>query len=62
MREKIAPDVDGLSENPRPNGCVKLHDGSYRIRVNDYRVRYDVDDDARTVIVLLVAHRREVYR
>jgi mRNA interferase RelE/StbE len=35
---------------------------SYRIRVGDYRVIYAVDDQARRVDVLTVAHRRESYR
>lgn len=34
----------------------------YRFRVGDYRVIYTIDDKSRTVIVTLVAHRREAYR
>ncbi len=33
-----------------------------RIRVGDYRVVYDIDDDSRTVTVIRVKHRREAYR
>jgi len=36
--------------------------GAWRIRVGDYRVIYDVDDDERLVIILAVLHRREAYR
>ncbi|HID62653.1 MAG TPA: hypothetical protein EYP49_07965 [Anaerolineae bacterium] len=31
-------------------------------RVGDYRVIYQIDDRAHEVIVLRIAHRREVYR
>jgi mRNA interferase RelE/StbE len=34
---------------------------AWRIRVGDYRVIYDVFDDALTVTVIRAAHRREVY-
>jgi mRNA interferase RelE/StbE len=55
--------IEALGENPRPSGSVKMKvDGSYRIRVGDYRVIYDVDDARRSVLVTAVRHRREAYR
>jgi mRNA interferase RelE/StbE len=33
-----------------------------RIRQGNYRILYAVDDDERTVDVVKVGHRREVYR
>lgn len=33
-----------------------------RIRVGDYRVLYDLDQDHQVISVLAVGHRREVYR
>jgi len=52
-----------LAGDPRPRGRRKLvnRDG-IRVRVGDYRVIYEVDDAARTVTVLHVGHRRDVYR
>ena len=52
-----------LSQEPRPTGCQKLtgREG-WRIRVGDYRVIYEIDDVQRTVTVLHVGHRRDVYR
>lgn len=35
--------------------------GSFRYRVGDYRVVYRIEDDDRVVIVLIIAHRSEVY-
>jgi mRNA interferase RelE/StbE len=51
-----------LAQNPRPPGSKKLsgRDG-WRIRQGDYRVIYEIDDDAKTVTVLRVRHRREAY-
>ena len=36
--------------------------GTWRIRVGDYRIIYEIDDDRRAVEILKVAHRRESYR
>jgi mRNA interferase RelE/StbE len=33
----------------------------WRIRVGDYRVVYTIDDIAKKVDVMRIAHRREVY-
>ena len=63
LRDRIRAAIDGLAEDPRPSGVVKLAGrDDYRIRVGDYRIVYAVDDDARVVIVARIAHRREVYR
>lgn len=53
-----------MREEPRPRGCRKLRGGvnNYRIRIGEYRIVYDIDDDALTVLILRVRHRREVYR
>ena len=36
--------------------------GHYRYRVGDYRVVYRIDEEDRVVVVVIIAHRREVYR
>ncbi len=52
-----------LEHNPRPPGVKRLsHRGEYRLRVGDYRVLYAVDDAKKTVEIVSVGHRREVYR
>ncbi len=60
---RIVPRLEGLTANPRPPGCKKLHGGKreWRIRIGDYRVVYEIDDQARTVDVTRIAYRREVY-
>jgi mRNA interferase RelE/StbE len=61
--EKVKSAISALAENARPPGCLKLtgREG-WRIRVGAYRVIYEVDDTARTVTILHVGHRRDVYR
>ena len=56
--------IEQLPFNPRPDGSKKLAgaDRTYRIRVGDYRVVYEVEDDVLLVLVIRVAHRKDVYR
>ena len=37
-------------------------EGLYRLRVGNYRVAYQVDNGRLVVLVVRVAHRRDVYR
>jgi mRNA interferase RelE/StbE len=61
---RIIPQIKALAENPRPLGCRKLtgSKNDWRIRVGDYRVLYEIDEKARSVRIMRVRHRREVYR
>ncbi len=61
MEQRIAT----LADDPRPpqsRRLVGVSTGAYRLRQGDYRVVYEVDDDALEVTVTRVAHRRDVYR
>lgn len=60
---RISKAIDGLSENPRPAGClrVKTAEGLWRIRVGDWRIGYEIDDAALIVTIVTVGHRREFY-
>jgi mRNA interferase RelE/StbE len=62
-RRAVVQRIRALGEEPRPPGSQKLsgRDG-YRIRQGDYRVVYTVDDAVRTVTIVRVAHRSDVYR
>jgi mRNA interferase RelE/StbE len=61
--ERIQPKIRELASDPRPPGCKKLRGAKnlWRIRVGDYRVVYTIDDIAKKVDVMRIAHRREVY-
>jgi mRNA interferase RelE/StbE len=60
---RITERIRGLAQNPRPPGNEKLSEQDrYRIRQGDYRILYVVDDERRTIQVVKIGHRREVYR
>ena len=56
--------VDSLPENSRPVGTKKLEgeDKLYRLRVGDYRILYEVNDEEKRVRIVKVGHRQDVYR
>lgn len=64
VARRIVRAVRKLSADPRPHGCRPLvgFDGLWRIRVGDYRVVYAIEEEDVIVIVVRIAHRREVYR
>ena len=51
-----------LAEDPRTNAEKLQGEDAFRIRVGRYRVVFRVNDHAREVLVVRIAHRREVYR
>ena len=62
-RIRVIKRIKDLSENPRPPGCEKLSgNDKYRVRQGQYRIVYSVSDQELIVLVVKVAHRREVYR
>ncbi len=56
--------VELLAENPRPPAATQLVGGSgeWRVRTGDYRIIYEIHDGELLVLVIVVGHRREVYR
>jgi mRNA interferase RelE/StbE len=62
-RRRVATRLRALSAEPRPPQCEKLSGlALYRVRQGSYRILYQVVDHARTVTVIKVGHRRDVYR
>ena len=61
---KIIQKIQSLSSEPRTAGCEALagYEKGYRVRQNDYRIIYVVDDPKKEVTVVKVGHRSDVYR
>ena len=45
---RISKAIDSLADNPRPPGYLKVKtaEGLWRIRVGDWRIGYEIDDEA----------------
>jgi mRNA interferase RelE/StbE len=63
-QRKIAAVIMSLAIEPRPYGSKKLTGtaNSYRVRVGDYRIIYDIFDREIVVSVLKIGHRKDIYR
>jgi len=78
FKESVQKDFDGIPKkdlkrvlsrikspagDPRPQGCEKLTgQNRYRLRQGRYRIVYVVQDEQRTVTVVKVGHREDIYR
>ncbi|HUW77629.1 MAG TPA: type II toxin-antitoxin system RelE/ParE family toxin [Candidatus Nanopelagicaceae bacterium] len=61
---RISGAIELLAVDPRPPAAKMLRGGEHgrwRVRVGDYRIVYTITDERLIVLVLRVAHRREVY-
>ena len=63
-RAHIRARIDSLSMDPRPPGAalIKGPKRFWRFRVGDYRVLYRILDDSQEVRIVIIGHRREIYR
>ena len=65
LARKLARCFTQLETEPRRHNNVKHLSGEFagllRYRVGDWRVVYRIDDPSNRVLVLSIAHRREVY-
>ena len=54
--------MQDLAANPRPHGYKKLKGRQgLRIRIADYRVIYTIQEQILTVLIIAIAHRKDVY-
>ncbi len=62
---KVDKALLSLAKNPYPRGIKILQDTKLpqcRIRIGDYRILYDVFNKDRTVYVIRIGHRKDVYK
>jgi len=64
VAELIVRNIEKLSNNPRPPSSKKLKGAQklYRLRVREWRVIYEINDDEKTVTVIHVYHRKDAYK
>lgn len=64
MRERVKQRIFALGDDPLPGNATQLRSdlrGLCRVRVGDYRIVYEVDLPARTLTIIAIADRRDVY-
>jgi mRNA interferase RelE/StbE len=63
-RRRILARIGLLADSPRPAGAIMLKGGhgDWHIRAGNYRVIYTIHDGVLVILVIEVAHRRDIYR
>jgi len=61
---RIVAAIKELAKNPYPQGVKKLtgFDHTYRIRVGDYRILYNIHENRLVIEIIRVRHRKDAYR
>ena len=62
--KRIVESIKSLEENPFPKQSKKLKgsESSYRLRIGDYRILYEVDIQNKIVEIFHIRHRKDAYR
>jgi mRNA interferase RelE/StbE len=61
----IIEKIEALQINPHESGNVKALkgvNGYYRLRVADYRVIYELNNNMLVILIIDINHRKDVYR
>lgn len=70
LQDEIFEKIESLQYNPRPHGYKKLTNFKvpnlklkplYRVRVQDYRIVYSIQDEVVTVTIVKIGNRKEIY-
>lgn len=62
--QRIIDTISRLSTEPFPPQCKKLRgeQNSFRIRVGNYRIIYEIFHERLVITVLKIGHRKDIYR
>ncbi|MCP3888610.1 MAG: type II toxin-antitoxin system RelE/ParE family toxin [Desulfobulbaceae bacterium] len=63
-RIRIVEMIDSFAENlPSPDTTkMKGNNPFHRVRVGDYRIVYEIQDDILVILVVKIGHRKDIYR
>ena len=63
-RKRIVDKIDELAENPDGPDTIKMKGDNpfHRVRVGDYRIVYEIQDDILLVLIVKIGHRKDIYR
>lgn len=63
QRTRLIEAIDKLKINPNAGSVLKGEfSGLRRIRIGDYRIVYEVQNEQLVILVIRVAHRRDAYK
>ena len=63
-QKRISERIDSLAESlPNPDTTkMKGNNPFHKIRVGNYRIIYEIQDDVLLILIIKIGHRKDVYR
>jgi mRNA interferase RelE/StbE len=63
-RKCIADKIDSLAEKPPNPSTTKLKGNNpfHKVRVGDYRIIYEIQNDVLIILIVKIGHRKDIYR
>jgi len=63
-QRRIAERIDNLAESlPNPDTTkIKGNNPFHKIRVGNYRIVYEIEDDVLLILIIKIGHRKDIYR
>lgn len=64
VKQRMSKVLEKLTENPRIFGVIKLQGDNklYRVRVGNYRIIFQINDQLKLIKVTRIRHRQDVYK
>ena len=63
VQRRLWEAIDSLADEPRPPRVSRMEGAdAYRIRVGAYRIVYSIQDQILLVLIVKVAHRKDIYK
>lgn len=63
-QKRIADKIDSFAEGPPNPDTTKMKGNNpfHRVRVGDYRIIYEIQDEVLIILIIKIGHRRDIYR
>lgn len=63
-QKRITKKIESLAEGPPEPAKTKMKGDNpfHRVRVGDYRIVYEIQNEILLILILKIGHRKEVYR
>jgi mRNA interferase RelE/StbE len=63
-RKRIVEKIDSLAESPPNPDTTKMKGNNpfHKVRVGDYRIVYEIQEDVLMILVVKIGHRKDIYR
>ena len=63
-RKRIVEKIDSLAESPPNPDTTKMKGNNpfHKVRIGDYRIVYEIQEDVLVILVVKIGHRKDIYK